>query len=460
MADSESNLLRRFAQNGDAEAFSEIVKRYADPVYSTCRRILFDEAGAADAAQETFYQFMVSAGSIKGSLAAWLHAVATSKAIDAIRRNAARTSHERRYIFSKAKEVSQWKVISPHIDRELEKLSPPHREVLIRYFFEGKTMAEIAKLNTTSQPTVSRMVTAAVEELRKRLQKKGLIIALLGLQGLIDQQTLQAAPAYVLSETGKMSLMGTTTGVLSSSPVSAAGLSAAGTAVVPTMAAGSLKPTIAAALSTMKVKIAALITLSALGSGSVFVYQHLHRDVSGRTPAARTEAAAIAEDPVEPEDVQASQPMLLSAQTGAGMGGGFGGMPTSPEIPEPVNLSDPQAAVDTFTELLITDKSDRWADCFTTASPSFAVFYQVMTDPQNRQDRQLQNAFRSIGQPVEILELLETETGLAVTLLCTVHTPFAMDGEREILTWEMGDEFEIHLELISSAGQWKIETIY
>lgn len=453
-------MLRRFAQNGDAEAFSEIVKRYADPVYSTCRRILFDEAGAADAAQETFYQFMVSAGSIKGSLAAWLHAVATSKAIDAIRRNAARTSHERRYIFSKAKEVSQWKDISPHIDRELEKLSPPHREVLIRYFFEGKTMADIAKLNKTSQPTVSRMVTAAVEELRKRLQKKGLIIALLGLKGLIDQQTLEAAPAYVLSETGKMSLMGTTTGVLSSSPVSAAGLSAAGTTVVPTMAAGSLKPTIAAALSTMKVKIAALITLSALGSGSVFVYQHFHRDAHSSPAAARIEAAVIAEEPAEPADVQASQPMLLSVQTGAGMGGGFGGMPTSPETPAPVNLSDPQAAVDTFTELLITDQPDRWADCFITDSPAFADFYQVMTDPQNRQDRQLQNAFCSIGQPVEILELLETETGLAVTLLCTVHTPFAMDSEREILTWERGDEFEIHLELVNSVGQWKIETLY
>jgi RNA polymerase sigma factor (sigma-70 family) len=118
MAVSERVLLRQFSEHKDADAFSEIVKRYADPVYNTCRRILFNEAGAADAAQETFYQLMCNANSVKGSLAAWLHSVATHKAVDAIRRNSARRSRERRYAFSRSKEVNQWKDISPYIDTE------------------------------------------------------------------------------------------------------------------------------------------------------------------------------------------------------------------------------------------------------------------------------------------------------------------------------------------------------
>lgn len=463
MADDESFLLRRFAQNGDAEAFSEIVKRYADPVYSTCRRILFDEAGAADAAQETFYQFMISAGSIKGSPAAWLHAVATSKAIDAIRRNAARTSRERRYFFSKAKEVSQWKDISPHIDRELETLSPPHRDVLIRYFFEGKTMAEIAKLNKTSQPTVSRLVNAAVEELRKRFLKKGLIVTLFVLKGIIDRQTLQAAPMYLLTEAGKMSLVGTTTGHLSSSAAvsSTTGISAAGTELLPTIAAGSTKTTIAAAMSTLKAKVAGVIVVTTVGAGGVFVYHH-HKDTHSSAADAETVAAIVTEDLVEPAAPEMREPMLLSGQTGTGMGGGFGGATAQPaaEDETPVNLSDPQITIDTFTELLAAGNLDRCRDCFVPGSTAFDDFYRVMTDPQNGDQRQLQNAFHSIGDPVEILELLETETGLAVKLLYTVHSPFTLDGELETLTWAQGDEFEVNLELVNSAGEWKVETIY
>ena len=174
---SERILLRRFAQNKDAEAFTEIVQRYADPVYNTCRRILYDEVGAADAAQETFFQLMRSAGSIKGSLAGWLHSVATHKSIEAVRRNTSRRSREQKYVFIKSREIRKWKDISPYIDQELEKLSPEHKQVLIRYFFEGKTMADIAAMEQVSQPTVSRMVAAGVKELQKRFRKKGFIIS-------------------------------------------------------------------------------------------------------------------------------------------------------------------------------------------------------------------------------------------------------------------------------------------
>ncbi len=90
MAETEAILLRRFACSGDAEAFAEIIRRYAGLVYSAALRVLTDVDRASDVAQDTFLQLAKDAGNVTGSLPGWLHRVATHKAIDQVRREAAR----------------------------------------------------------------------------------------------------------------------------------------------------------------------------------------------------------------------------------------------------------------------------------------------------------------------------------------------------------------------------------
>ena len=88
MSQNESTLLRQFVQTGDAEAFSEITRRYAGLVYGTCLRVTGEAEHARDATQETFYQLLLSAGKVTGSLGGWLHQVATRRAVDLVRRYA------------------------------------------------------------------------------------------------------------------------------------------------------------------------------------------------------------------------------------------------------------------------------------------------------------------------------------------------------------------------------------
>jgi len=64
MLENEVTLLHRFAKTGDAEAFSEVVRRHAGLVYGACLRILADRDRAADAVQETFFQLLRNAGNI------------------------------------------------------------------------------------------------------------------------------------------------------------------------------------------------------------------------------------------------------------------------------------------------------------------------------------------------------------------------------------------------------------
>ena len=101
MAYDEAILLQRFVTAGDAAAFSEIVRRHVDMVYSTCMRILADRDSAADATQETFFQLLKKAGEITGSIPAWLHRVATGKAVDRIRAESSRKRAEVRYADAK-----------------------------------------------------------------------------------------------------------------------------------------------------------------------------------------------------------------------------------------------------------------------------------------------------------------------------------------------------------------------
>jgi len=79
----------------DADALAAVVARHADMVYSTCRRVLGNDAEAADVAQETFFQFYRQADEITTSVGAWLHQVATRRAIDLVRQNVSRRRRRR-----------------------------------------------------------------------------------------------------------------------------------------------------------------------------------------------------------------------------------------------------------------------------------------------------------------------------------------------------------------------------
>ncbi|MHC4167527.1 MAG: RNA polymerase sigma factor, partial [Planctomycetota bacterium] len=119
MVQDESVLLQRFVATGDAGAFSEIVRLHACLVYSACMRILGDRETAADATQETFFQFLKKANTITGSIPAWLHRVATGKAVDKIRAESARKRAEGQYAESKLCEVEKWEDLSPFVDEAL-----------------------------------------------------------------------------------------------------------------------------------------------------------------------------------------------------------------------------------------------------------------------------------------------------------------------------------------------------
>ena len=208
MMDTEAVLLRRFARTGDAEAFAEIIRRHAGLVYGAAWRILADMDRASDVVQETFLQLTKDAAKVTGSLPGWLHRVATHKAIDVVRRDASRRQREERYATQLPHRVTAWKEISPCVDEGLNSLDTELREILVAHFLEGQTTRQIAHMRGISQATVSRRLESGVVKLRSRLRKRGLLVTVGALSMLLGDNAINAAPAVLKAELGKMALTG------------------------------------------------------------------------------------------------------------------------------------------------------------------------------------------------------------------------------------------------------------
>jgi len=277
MLESENILLRRFVAAGDAEAFSEIVRRHAGLVYGTCLRVLEDKDKAADAVQETFLQLLHDAGNITGSVPNWLHRVATRRAIDAIRRDSSRRQREKQYAADKPREVTTWQELSRYIDEGLDQLDDQTRQIIIEHFFQGRTTTDIADSHGLSQATVSRRIESGVMMLRQGLRKKGIIVTVAALASLLVENAVEATPALVMKELGKIALVG------SHAAAAGAGIKTAG---------------VLASVG-IKAKIVTAVAVTAVAIGSVATYNHVTRSRQVSRPAQQIGTQQVSQGPLE-----------------------------------------------------------------------------------------------------------------------------------------------------------------
>src|SRR4249919_1712033 len=75
---SDAELLKRYAEGRDEEAFAELVRRTGPQVFRTCCHVLGEATAAEDAFQATFLLLARKANRLAatGSVAGWLHKTA------------------------------------------------------------------------------------------------------------------------------------------------------------------------------------------------------------------------------------------------------------------------------------------------------------------------------------------------------------------------------------------------
>lgn len=181
---TDEDLIERF-QQGDLAAYEEIVRRYKDQLLNFVFRFLSNQEEAEDVVQETFLRVYRNrfAYTRVAKFSTWIYTIAGNLARTELRRR------KRRRFFSLSDmgledrdyEISD-EVFNPetHVDsalgeeiiqREISKLSPKFREVIILRDVQELSYEEISKIIRVPIGTVKSRVNRARLRLQNRLKK-------------------------------------------------------------------------------------------------------------------------------------------------------------------------------------------------------------------------------------------------------------------------------------------------
>jgi RNA polymerase sigma-70 factor (ECF subfamily) len=473
-APSEDILLRRFVTARDTSAFSQIVHAHAGLVYNVCLRILGDRERAADATQETFFQLLRRAGQIKASVPAWLHRVATRKAVDMIRSDSSRQRTEAEYADRQAREAETWQDLAPHVDEALNALDEQTRDLLVQYYFENRSMADIAEERGISHPTVSRRIEAGRGQLRGEFSKKGIIVAAAALSSLLAENAAQAVPAGVVSELAKVALVGTET--------------ATGTACS-TVATSTARTALSALAASAKTKVIFAIAVGAVAITGTAIYKHTagqststgpkpdgsqmsshqsrqvtpSNSTTPASPSAESGAGdvpgSIAQEPLTTQDSQL--PPSSSEPAGAEIGSAVpeqSGLADDRTVDESsankFDLSTPQAAFQTYIRMFALGDFESGMECVNPDSYIYDVVHESVISQPGDKAYNLILLYQSIDLDAEMYPTIveQDQTGTRVSYTATFKHDFVAEG----LSFPAGSQIETDIVLVERDGKWLV----
>jgi RNA polymerase sigma factor (sigma-70 family) len=209
---TDHDLLRRFVERRDEEAFATLLHRHGQMVLGIGLRLLHRRQDAEDVCQATFLVLARKAGTVRwrDSVANWLYGVAYRLALNA--RNAARRRNTReREAPPKPPSDPLAEItlrdLQAALDEELARLPAKYRAPLILCCLEGKSRDEAAQCLGVSLAGVKSRLEEGRELLRRRLARRGLALSLaLGSFTLLAETGRAALPAALAEATGRAAL--------------------------------------------------------------------------------------------------------------------------------------------------------------------------------------------------------------------------------------------------------------
>lgn len=203
MTATDSQLLNRYAGDRSEEAFSELVRRHLDLVYSAAlRQVDGDNAAAADVAQTVFTDLARKASILTShtSLTGWLYTSTRFLAANTRRSEERRRQREQQALamntLSPDSEVEPgWDRLRPVLDDSLATLSEQDREAVLWRYFERRSHVEIGTRLGISENAARMRVERALEKLRTHLTQQGIPSTATALGLVLSRQAVLAAPA-------------------------------------------------------------------------------------------------------------------------------------------------------------------------------------------------------------------------------------------------------------------------
>lgn len=177
------------ARSGEMEAFTEIVRRYQQPVIHFCMRMVGSLQDAEDLAQESFVRLYRNLARLepRAQFSTLLFGIARNLTLNALR-DRKRRGREKVLTMSQLTgddgavylpgaadsgrlpdHSAQIGEMREAIERALELLAPEHREVLLLREIEGLDYDAIAHITRVRKGTVKSRLSRAREQLRQHI---------------------------------------------------------------------------------------------------------------------------------------------------------------------------------------------------------------------------------------------------------------------------------------------------
>lgn len=214
---ADEALLRRFVAAHEADAFAELARRHTALVYGTCLRVTGDRHDAEELTQESFFRLARRAGTIRSSVAGWLHATATRLSLNAVRARGRRRAYETaagRQESETALEPSAWREIEPLLDAAVDALPGELREAIVLHFLRSMPQTEVAARLGVHQSTVSRRVAEGLRRLHDRLTAAGVSLAAVPLADVLIAAANPAGVPDLSGLLGRAALTGAAGGAI------------------------------------------------------------------------------------------------------------------------------------------------------------------------------------------------------------------------------------------------------
>jgi RNA polymerase sigma-70 factor (ECF subfamily) len=181
LADDETLVAR--VQNGDSSAFDLLVDRYKERLYATVYHMTSNHEDANDLVQEAFIKAYKSLGTFKreSSFYTWVYRIAVNRTINHLKRRKNRNHFSLDDIDAHIQSDPDFVELMSHVtprrevglmelqeklNEALQKLSEPHRTVVVMHDVQGMTHADIAKVLKCSEGTVRSRLFYARQQLQ------------------------------------------------------------------------------------------------------------------------------------------------------------------------------------------------------------------------------------------------------------------------------------------------------
>ena len=198
---NDSELLQRYTEDRSEEAFTELVKRHIDLVYSAALRQVGGDAGLAeDVTQMVFIDLVRKASSLSSRivLSGWLYTstrFAAAKLVRGEQRRHVREQEACAMLNETTEPDANWEQLRQVLDAAMHELNARERDAVLLRFFEGRPLAQVGEQLGLSEDAARMRVGRALDRLRELLEKRGIRSTAASLAAVVSIQSTSAAPA-------------------------------------------------------------------------------------------------------------------------------------------------------------------------------------------------------------------------------------------------------------------------